>query len=125
MVPSNLRMAYIYQIIVGIICLLAMLINSEKMIILFALMGLRPFIIGTKTVRDMTPYWRFGIQTAKISIVITVITLIILIISYQMLESSALVVGLSPGLLLSMTIPAFLIIHGMVALNFLKQSGLS
>ena len=95
MVYSNLRLSFIYQIIVGILCILAMLFNGEKMIVLVALMAPRPYILDKKTVRDMTPYRRFYYQVNKISLIITVITLIIIILYYQLLGSLAFEVGLN------------------------------
>ena len=113
-----------YQIIAGIVCVLAMLVFGEKMIVLIALMGLRPLILERKTVQDLTPYWRFYNHIDKISFVITVITLIVLVIYYQMLGSLAFEVGLKLQSLLMVTWPAFFVIQGIVALTCLDQSGI-
>ena len=125
MVYSNLRMAFIYQLIVGIICVLAMLLNGEKIFILVALMAFRPFVLDRKTVQDLSPYWRFYNQINKISFVITAISLIIFLIFYHLLGNLAVFLGLNLRFWLMVLYPCFLIVQGTIALTYLKQSGIS
>jgi hypothetical protein len=124
MVFANLRLAFMYELIVGIICVLGIVFNGEIMIILIAFMALRPVVLDRKRVRDLTLYWRLYFQTYKISIVIMGIILIIMTVLYQILGNTAVIVGLRSRVLLSVILPSFLVIHGIVGLNCLKQSGI-
>jgi len=112
MVYSNLRMAFIYQIILSIICILGLIFFGEIMITLMAFIALRPLILPKKKIQDFTPYRQFYNQITFTAFVVTVITLI----SPLLLEKSDM------KLLLYMILPVFLFFQGIAAIIFLKQS---
>lgn len=120
---SNLRDAFIFQLIVGLFCLLGILQGGGRMIAILALLGFRPFILSQRTVQDPAPYWRFYYCIGKISFVFTAVTLIILYVFIQLLGNLWIALGIDPRIWVLAVLPYFLVVHGMVGLIYANQFG--
>ena len=122
-VYSNLQNAFIFQLIVGLLCLLGILLGGGRMIAILALLGFRPFILSQRTFQDPAPYWRFYYSIGKISFVFTTVTLIILYVFIQLPGNLVIALGKDPQIWVLAVLPYFLVVHGMVGLIYADQFG--
>jgi hypothetical protein len=119
-VYSNPQNAFIFQLIVGFLCFLGILLYGMGMIAILALLGFRPLILSQRTVLDPAPYRQFFYRIGKISFVFTAITLVILYVFLQLFGNLVIVLGKYRVLAV---LPYFIFVHGMVGLIFKDKSG--
>lgn len=88
-VYSNLRNAFIFQLIVGFFCLFGVLLVGGQMIAILAFLALRRFFMPSQMIQDPAPYFHLYYHIGKISFVITTITVIVLYILLQVMGDFA------------------------------------
>lgn len=122
-VYSNFQSAFIFQLIVGLLCLLGILLVSGEMFALFALIAFRPLILSRRTVQDPALYWQFYYRIYKISLLTTAITLVILYLLLQLFGNLVIALGKDPQIWSLAIFSYFLVIHGMVGFIEADQFG--
>ncbi len=122
-VYKNLRLAFFFEVAVGIIVTLAVLLVSPKMVLLLAVMAFRPMILKTQTVEHGAPIWRTYYYVVKFSLIFTALTLILLYVFSEYVFTGAVLHDQHGSVLLIGLLPYFMIIHGLVGIYHVHQDG--
>ena len=111
---KNLRLAFLYQVIVGLFSLSFVLYLGPYGIAILAIIGLRPFLLERENVDGELWPWRFSYQILKITIIITAVTQIVLFVIFQLWDLSYIFPGLQDSVSHLYIIPYFISIQGLV-----------
>jgi hypothetical protein len=122
-VYKNLRLAFLFEVAVGIIVMLAVLLVSPKLVLLLAVIAFRPMILKTQTVEDDAPIWRTYYYVVKFSLIFTAITLILLYVFSEYVFIGAVLHDQHGSVLLIGLLPYFIFIHGLVGMFHIHQKG--
>jgi len=110
MMYKSLPAAFLFQMIVGFLCVYSMWIFGPAWLATLAILGLRPFIFESTPITDEKLIVQFYLKIHKISIVITAVTIIIIYIIFDLFSH------LSPirGLWMLILLPYFIFVHGAI-----------
>ena len=120
-VYSNLRNAFIFQLIVGFFCLLGIMLIGGQMIALLAFLALRRFFMPSEMIHDPAPYFHFYYYIGKISFVITAITVLVLYVLLHVTGDFANYFVIDPRNWLISILPFFVGVHGVVGLIYINR----
>lgn len=120
-VYSNLRNAFIFQLIVGFSCLLGVLLVGGQMIAILAFLVLRRFFMSSQMIQDPAPYFHLYYHIGKISFAITAITVLVLYILLHVTGDFANSFVVDPRNWLIGVLPFFVGVHGVVGLMCISR----
>ena len=122
-VYSNLRSAFIFQLFVGFVCLLGVLLVSAYVTALLVFfLALRRFLIPTQMIQDPEQYFRFFYyHIGKISFVITAIFVLVLYVLLHVTGDLASSLVIDPRNWLISVLPLFVGVHGTVGLIYINR----
>jgi len=110
---KNLNLAYLFEIIIGIGCIISISVLGFSGLISLALIGLRPFFLEREPISDEKNYWRFSYKVMLSSLLIIslfIISILILINYFPSLSKK-----LPPfDKILYLLLPFFLMTRGVV-----------
>lgn len=116
---KSLPAAFLFQTLVGALCIFSISLFGPAWFATIAILGLRPFILKRVPIFEDSDLWKFYYKIGKISMVATALTIIFVYTVLHLFSHS------SPtgGLLLLMIALYFIFIHGVIGLVYsLQQS---
>ncbi len=119
MMYKSLPAAFLFQALVGALCIVSVSLSGPAWFVPIAILGLRPFILKRVPITENNNMWEFYYTIGKISLVATALTIIVVYIVFYLLSHS------SPtrGLLFLMIPPYFIFINGIIGLMYSLQRG--
>ena len=110
MIYKSLPAAFLFQMIVGLLCVYSMLVFGPAWLATLAILGLRPFLFEQIQRPDDKYIWQFYHKITKVSIVATAVTIIVIYLVFDLFSHS------SPirGLWLLTLLPYFIFVHGAI-----------
>lgn len=114
---KSLPAAFLFQAVVGALCVVSISLSGPAWFATLAILGLRPFILKKIPIKENEINWEFYYNIAKISLVATALTIIFIYIVFDLFSHS------SPirGLWLLIIPPYFIFIHGVIGLMYSLQ----
>ena len=118
MTYKSLPAVFLYQTIVGALCIVNVSLFGPAGIATLAILGLRPLLLEKKKGLPDQSRWQFYYKIMKISVVCTAITIIFVYLILELFSQSIPV----RRLWLLMVPPYFVFIHGFIGLVFSLKS---
>ena len=113
---KNLYHAFLYEFIVGLICVVSISLFGGKAIIILALLGLRPFILERDNLEPDKIIYHFYYNVLKVVTTITFSSIIILFILSEFFS----IENLNIKILFILVPPYFVCIHGLTGFTYNK-----
>lgn len=109
---KNHQLAYLFEIIVGLLCIVTISLIGEKGIILISIIAIRPLVLEKTTVsfEDIGKFYSIG----KTSLLITFLTLLAYYISSEYLFQ----IHSNWKLVIQLILPYFLLNHGIAGVFY-------
>lgn len=111
---KSLPAAFLFQAVVGALCVVSISLSGPAWFAMLAILGLRPLILKKIPISDDDNILGFNYKIIKISLIVTALTIIFIYIVFDLFSHS------SPirGLWLLMIPPYFVLLHGVVGLIY-------
>ena len=112
MMYKSLPSAFLFQALVGVLCVVSISLSGPAWFVTLAILGLRPFLLKKTAIPPGNDIWQLYYIIGKVSIVATAITIIFMYgVFYLFLHSSPI-----QEFWLLLIPPYFIFIHGIVGL---------
>ena len=114
---KNLDLAYSLEVFIGFVCALLIILISSKAFILLALISLRPFILDKEKISHHDEYWHTSFRLGRDALIIISILIICAIILVELLLNENMILP-KIDIILTMLVPVFLIVHGIIGIFY-------
>ncbi len=111
---KSLPAAFLFQMVVGALCLGAISAWGPAWIGVLALLGLRPVVLKRVTLGEDKNVWAFYYRITKMSVVSLSVTIILIYAAFGLFSHSSPI----KGIWMLMLIPYFVFIHGLFGLIY-------
>lgn len=109
---KSLPGAFLFQTLVGALCIVSISLFGPKWIATLAVLSLRPLLLERIRSLPDQKRWQFYYRIMKISLVCTALTIIFVYISFEVFPHAVPI----KQLWLLMVLPYFIFIHGLIGL---------
>jgi hypothetical protein len=116
---KNLDLAYSLEIIIGLITAILIILISPKAFIFLAILSLRPFILDKEKISYHDEYWHASFKLGRDALMIMSVIILCTFILIDLLLDEDILFPNS-DMILTILVPAFLIIHGILGIFNLK-----
>ncbi len=118
---KNLPFAYSWEIIVGLITSLFIIIIGPNAIAFIALFAIRPLILEREKISNQNEFWYYSFQLGKYTLLILSIIIIGFYIVNEFILSEDLLYNIRDRI--SVLIPFYLLVHGILGLIIQRNNG--
>ena len=115
---KNLNVAFLFEILIGLGCILSISLLGSKGMVSLAIIAIRPFVLEKEPIKNEKQYWQFSYKIMFNSVVIISLMIISILLIVQFFPLWKLKLPSYEVLIIEL-IPFFILTHGVIGfINF-------